>query len=103
MRRQRRTKGEWEIILAAQQDSDLTAPEYCVKHNIHLQTFYARKCDINKKIAQTTSKLVKVLKPKPQSLSTTPSLTVVYQGITLNVDRTIEAKWLADVIKALAS
>ncbi len=101
MRRQRRTKDEWKIILAAQQDSDLTAPEYCVKHNIHLQTFYARKCDINKK---TASKLVKVLKPRPQPLSTTPSsLTLVYQGITLNVDQAIEAKWVADVMNALAS
>jgi hypothetical protein len=100
MRRQRRTIDEWKNTLAAQQASGLNAPEYCVKHNIHLQTFYARKCDLNKK---TASKLVKVLKPKLQSLSTTPSLTIVYQGITLNMDQAIEAKWLADVMKALAS
>jgi hypothetical protein len=30
-------------------------------------------------------------------------LGIVYQGITLNVDQAIEAKWLADVMKALAS
>jgi hypothetical protein len=47
--------------------------------------------------------LVKVVRPKPEPVSTPPPLTVVYHGVTLNVGHTVEAKWLADVIKALAS
>ena len=78
--------------------------EYCAKHNILLKTFSARKCDMNKKVARPTGKLIKVVKPKPkpQSVPTTPSLTVVYHDVTLNLGQTVEAKWLADVMKALA-
>jgi len=34
---------------------------------------------------------------------TSPTLTVVYHDVTLNVGQAVEAKWLADVMKALAS
>jgi hypothetical protein len=64
MRLQRQTKYEWKNTVAAQQVSGLKASEYCAKHNIHIQTFYARRSEINKKAVQTTSKLVKVLKSK---------------------------------------
>ena len=49
MRRQRQTKYEWENTGTAQQVSGLKAYEYCAKHNIHIQTFYARRSKINKK------------------------------------------------------
>ena len=103
MRRQRRTKEEWLATFAAQQASGLNMTEYCAKHNILLKTFSARKCDMNKKTARPTGKLIKVVKPNSQSVSTTPSLTVVYHEVTLNVGQAVEAKWLADVMKALAS
>ena len=102
MRRQRQTKNEWENTVAAQQASGLKISEYCAKYNIHIQTFYARRSEINKKAVQTTSKLVKVLKSKSQLVSTTPPLTVVYHDVTLNVAQPVEATWLADVMKALA-
>ncbi|MFT5838044.1 MAG: hypothetical protein ACI9UT_000535 [Flavobacteriales bacterium] len=57
MPRQRQTKYEWENTVAAQQVSGLKASKYCAKHNIHIQTFYARRSEINKKAVQTTSKL----------------------------------------------
>lgn len=58
---------------------------------------------MNKKAARPTGKLLKVVKPKSQSVSTKPSLTDIHHDVTLNVDQTFEAKWLADVIKALVS
>lgn len=103
MRRQRRTKAQWQHILTAQQSSGLTPSEYCVKHCIHLQSFYARRCEMNKRAAQQTGKLIKVSLPKTQPVPMTPPLTVVYRGVTLNVGQVVEAKWLADVMKALAS
>lgn len=103
MRQQRRTKAQWQSILTAQQSSGLAPSEYCVKHNIHLQTFYARKCEMSKSTAQPSGNLIKVSQPKTLPVSTTPQFTVVYHGVTLNVDRVVEAKWLADVMKALAS
>jgi hypothetical protein len=103
MRRQRRTKAQWQNIFTAQQASGFAPPEYCVKHNIHLQTFYARRCEMNKMAPQHTGKLIKIVKSKTQSVSMTSELTIVYHGVTLHVDRSVDAKWLADVMKVLAS
>jgi len=103
MRRERRTSEEWKAIFIAQQSSGIAAREYCAKHNIHFKTFSARKSDIGKRAEQRTGKLVKVVQSKSELTSTPPLLTVVYHGVTLNVGQAIEAKWLADVIKALAS
>tara|TARA_R110001583_G_scaffold195351_1_gene372111 strand:- start:6326 stop:6637 length:312 start_codon:yes stop_codon:yes gene_type:complete len=103
MRRQRRTKAQWQHIFTAQQSSGLAPSEYCVKNSIHLQTFYARRCEMNKRAAQQTGKLIKVSLPQTQPLLMTPPLTVVYRGVTLNVGQTVEAKWLANLMKALTS
>ena len=103
MRRQRRTKAQWQIILTAQQTSGLAPPEYCVKHSIHLQTFYARRCEMSKSASSPSVKLIKVSQPNTQPVPTTSRLTVVYHGVTLNVGRSVEAKWLAYIMKALAS
>ena len=99
MRRERRTTKEWKAIIVAQQSSGVSAREYCAKHNIHLKTFSARKSDIDKRTAQPTGKWVKVVKPK----SAPPPLTVVYRDVTLNVAHAVDAKWIVDVMKALAS
>ncbi|MDP5131565.1 MAG: transposase [Paraglaciecola sp.] len=101
MRRERRTTEEWKAIIVDQQSSGVSAREYCAKHNIHLQTFYARRSEINKKAVQTTSKLVKVLKSKLQLVSTMPPLTIIHNGVTLSLAQPVEAIWLADVMKAL--
>jgi hypothetical protein len=103
MRRERRTKEEWRAIFVAQQSSGITAREYCAKHNIHFKTFSARKSDIDKRSSQQTGKLVKVVKPKSAPVSAPAPLTIIYHGVTLNVGHTVEAEWLVDVIKALAS
>jgi hypothetical protein len=102
MRRQRQTKDEWENTVAARQVSGLKNFEYCAKYNIHLQTFYARRSEINKKAVQTTNKLVKVLKSKSQLVSTIPPLTIIHNGVTLSVAQPVEATWLVDVMEALA-
>ena len=102
MRRERRTKDQWKAIFVDHESSGVTAREYCAKHNIHLKTFSARKSDIEKKPVRSTGKLVKVVGPKPKPVSTSPTLMVVYHDVTLNVGQAVEAKWLADVMKALA-
>lgn len=62
MRRQRRTKQQWDTIFTSQQTIGLTANEYCAKHNINIKTFSARKSDFNKRTHRASSKkLVKVV------------------------------------------
>ena len=104
MRRQRRTKEQWDSIFAAQLTSGLSASEYCAKHCIHLKTFSARKSDFKKrKELPNSNKLVKVVTSKPKVVPPTPSLSVVYRDVRLNLDQAVDVRWLADVMKALAS
>jgi hypothetical protein len=95
MRRQRQTKDKWRNTVAAQQDSGLKISKYCTKYNIHLQTFYALRSEINKMTVQTTSKLVKVLKSKSQLIIMISPLTIIHNGVTLIVAQPVEATWLA--------
>jgi hypothetical protein len=104
MRRKRRTKEEWKATLEAQKASGLTAPEYCAKYKIHLQTFYARKSDILKPWPKPDPKAwVKVTKDKSLSTAQSPQLTLQYQGVVINVLHSPEPSWLTEVVKGLAS
>ena len=86
MRRKRRTKEEWRATIDAQEASGLKAPEYCAKLKIHLQTFYARKCDVLKPRPKPNPKAwVKVSKDKVDPTSPAPQLSLHYQGVVINV------------------
>ena len=102
MRARRRTKDEWGNTFSDQQAIGLGIPEYCAKDNIFSKTFYARKSEVNKKAAQVTGKRVKVVQHEQRAVSAIPK-TIVCQGVTLNVSQAVPAKWVADVMKALAS
>jgi hypothetical protein len=58
---------------------------------------------MSKRTAQPSGNLIKVIQPKTLPIPIPPQLTVVYDGVTLDVNHTVEAQWLADVMKALAS
>jgi len=103
MRRKRRTKEEWKATLEAQKATGLTAPEYCAKHKIHLQTFYARKSDILKPWPKPKPKAwVKVDKEATPTIPS-PKLSLHYQGVVINLPHSPEPEWLTGVIKGLAS
>jgi len=104
MRRKRRTKEEWKTTLEAQKASGLTAPEYCAKHKIHLQTFYARKSDILKPWPKPNPKAwVKVDKEATPLPTVSPKLSLHYQGVVINVLHSPEPEWLTEVVKGLTS
>lgn len=104
MPRKRRTKEEWKATLEAQKASGLTAPEYCAKHKIHLQTFYARKSDILKPWPKPNPKAwVKVSKDKTELTALSPQLSLHYQGVVINVLHSPEPEWLTEVVRGLAS
>jgi hypothetical protein len=93
-----------KATLEAQKASGLTAPEYCAKHKIHLQTFYARKSDILKPWPKPNPKAwVKVTKDKLPSTAKSPQLTLQYQGVVINVLYSREPSWLTEIGKGLAS
>lgn len=104
MPRKRRTKEEWKATLEAQETSGLTAPQYCAKHDIHLQTFYARKSDINKPWPKpNVNAWVKVRKSQPVTQHPSPQLSLQYQDVVISILQTPEPRWLSQVIKELAS
>ncbi|MBU2877764.1 IS66 family insertion sequence element accessory protein TnpA [Aliiglaciecola lipolytica] len=103
MRRERRTQEGWEAIFVEYRSSELTAHKYCVKHDIHLKTFSARKSDLYKGRTRSTNKLLKVASAKPEPVATESPITIVYRDVTLNVEQTSEVTWLAGIMKAVTS
>ena len=104
MPRKRRTKEEWKSTIEAQKASGLSAPQYCAKHDIHLQSFYARKSDMNKSWPKPNAKAwVKVSNAKPVAQNSLPQLSLQYQDLVINILQTPSPRWLSEVIKELAS
>ncbi|MFC4701400.1 hypothetical protein ACFO4O_14620 [Glaciecola siphonariae] len=104
MYRKRRTKGEWKAKLDAQETRGVTTLQYCAKYDIHLQTFYPRKSDIDKPWPKPTAKAwAKIRKPQPVTQHPSPQLSLQYQDIVISILQTPESRWLSQVIKELAS
>ena len=47
-RRPRKSIEQWKAVIADQQASGLSRLEYCLKHDIHIDTFSARLSEINR-------------------------------------------------------
>ena len=53
MRNPQRNRQQWLTLFEKQQQSGLTAAEFCREQSIHLQTYYARRSDLRQQIKQS--------------------------------------------------
>ena len=58
MRHPQRSQQEWRQLFKQQQQSGLSAVEFCRQQHINIQTFYARRSDI--RLQHSQSKFVQV-------------------------------------------
>ena len=58
MRHPQRSQQEWRQLFKQQQQSGLSAVEFCQQQHINIQTFYARRSDI--RLQHRQSKFVQV-------------------------------------------
>lgn len=108
----RRTPQEWQSIMVAHAKSNITTREFCRQHNIHIQTFYARRHALGLaaplKRKPASSGVTKQTQVEPRfvqaQVSAMPS-TIVLQThhAQISLSPQCDPLWLAALLKGLAA
>ena len=109
-RRPRKSIEQWKAIIADQQASGLSRLEYCLKHDIHIDTFSTRLSEINRRLngrcnvsadSITRPQLVKVSTPrrKPER----EYIAITFADVEVRLPLSVQADWFAHVFKGLQS
>ena len=102
MRHPQRSRQEWRQLFK-QQQSGLSAVEFCRQQHINIQTFYARRSDIRLQHRQNKFVQVKreVTTVESQEFTATEQITLDYGVGQLSLPITVPPYWLAVLMKAL--
>ena len=98
----RRTQQEWLSLFQQHEQSGLTAAEFCREHHLNAKYFSKRKWDLNwkAKSPNQSQSFIRVSRPEHKHSPSAIQLTVGEIG--LNLPKSIDAQWLAVLVKALA-
>lgn len=102
----KRSRQQWLAIFDAQQESELSAKNYCQQHDLNYQTFTARKSDfVNNKVshkAKSKPQLIKVQTRKSVNRGANNPVIMLKHGSTeLHISNLQDPSWLGMLIKAL--
>ena len=98
----RRTKAQWQTIVAHQSQSGLTAAAYCREHGINPKTFSLRKRQFTQQhdsFADHPRPTFVPVKISPGNFSATLTLQVGPAQLRLPTDT--DSRWLANLLTAL--
>jgi hypothetical protein len=102
-RHQRREVQDWLNLFEQQNESGLTAVEFCRQQQINLQTYYTRRRDI--RLQRTSSKFVQVKREVTKVESYTEKmggdLLLKLGNAQLSMPTNINPHWVVAVMKAL--
>ena len=103
MRNPQRSQQEWRQLFKQQQQSGLSAVEFCQQQHINIQTFYARRSDI--RLQHRQSKFVQgkreVTTVESRECTTAEQITLDYGAGQLSLPITVQPHWVAALMKAL--
>lgn len=103
MRQPQRSQHEWRQLFKQQQQSGLSAVEFCRQHHINIQTFYARRSDI--RLQHRQSKFVQVKREvtmvESRECAEAEQITLEYGAGRLSLPIAVQPHWLAALMKAL--
>lgn len=103
MQYQRRDNNTWLKLFEHQEQSGLSAVEFCRQQQINIQTFYTRRRDIRRQ--QTSSKFVQVKREMTTIESRmdegTQAFILEHGCSQLSVPVNVSSRWLASLMKAL--
>lgn len=103
MRHPRRDVKAWRNLFDQQEQSGLSAVEFCRQQQINIQTFYARRSDI--RLQRTNSKFVhvkhEVTRIESRAENANREFTLKHGGSQLSLAGSICPRWMASLMKAL--
>ena len=96
----RRTKQQWLDLIAKQQQSGLSARQFCQKENIVETYFSTRKCQFLRKHTNSSQAFTKVnIKP---TLKNKEPMAYIYKNSTLKFEKLPNPKWLSQLLSSLS-
>lgn len=112
-RRPRKSIEQWKAIIDDQQASGSSRLEYCLKHDIHIDTFSARLNEIKRGLngrsnasadSITRPQLVKVSNAQRfQRKAKCEHIAIAFADVEVRLPLSIQADWFAQVLKGLQS
>ena len=99
-----------KAVIADQQTSGLSRVDYCLKHDIHIDTFSARLSDINRSLNGRSNQTSNSI-DKPQLVKVTKAprntqrefIAIAFADVEVRLPMTVKADWFAQVLKGLQS
>ena len=102
MRSERRSRRQWRALFKQQEESGLSAAEFCRNNNIYLQTFYARRSDISHRAQRSFVKVEREVTTEVVQRDTEALMTLTYGQSQLSLPQQTDPAWLARLLKGLA-
>ena len=106
MTRKYRSQSEWQEIIQHQKDSGLNALAFCRQYGLSSKYFYKRRLEQStySSIDTPTSTFIKIKKPADKTTtSPTKSIGMLhYNNSQLQLDSSVDAQWLAQLMQALS-
>jgi len=95
----RRSKQQWLDIINDQQQSGLSAAQYCRNNNIDQKYFSTRKCQLKKELKHSHQAFAKVEINHPPLQEVSAEYN--FKKGTLKFDKLPDAKWMSDFLGSL--
>ena len=99
----RRSPSQWQALLKAQQESQLSVAVYCRKQGLDAKYFSKRKRAIQTNVASSPGN--RFIKMQPAlSPSTVPDIAMVlhHKETRLHITQGVDVCWIANLMKALS-
>ena len=96
----RRNKQQWQEIINSQQQSGLSAAQFCRNENIDQKYFSTRKRQLLKELKNVNHQFtrVKIKHTKPQDIP----LEYKYKNSTLKFETLPNVNWLGELLRSLS-
>ncbi len=109
-RRPKKSIEQWKAVIAEQQASGLSRLDYCLKHDIHIDTFSARLSEINRGLnGRGSVSNARIDKPQLVKVTSPPRNTqreyiaIAFADVEVRLPLTVQADWFSQVLKGLQS
>jgi hypothetical protein len=101
--RKRRSQSEWQSLLKAQKESQLNVADFCRQQGLDAKYFSKRKRVFEtQETTSATSRFIKISPTPSTSPMPNPELALHHQNTRLVLHAGIDARWVADLMKALS-
>jgi transposase-like protein len=101
--RKRRSQSEWQALLKTQKESQLSVAEFCRQAGLDAKYFSKRKRAFETQgTTSAPSRFIKMPPPSSSSPMSNQELALHHQNTRLVLHTGIDARWVADLMKALS-